>query len=57
MTSVHVLTAIDQNILLNSKGETFILGNAKERKFTEKNINNNNKSNKAEEIQLTNLAG
>ena len=24
MTSVHVLTAIDQNFLLNSKGETFI---------------------------------
>ena len=55
MTSVHVLTAIDQNFLLNSKGETFILGNVKGRKFTEKN--NNNKSNKAEEIQLANLAG
>ena len=55
MMSVHVLTAIDQNFFLNSKGETFILGNVKGRKFTEKN--NNNKSNKAEEIQLANLAG
>ena len=36
MTSVHVLTAIDQNFLLNSKGETFILGNVKGMKFTEK---------------------
>ena len=34
--SVHVLTAIDQNFLLNSKGETFILGNIKGTKFTEK---------------------
>ena len=50
MTSVHVLTAIDQSFLLNSKGETFILGNVKGRKFMEKN-------NKVEEIQLANLAG
>ena len=35
MTSVHV-TAIDQNFLLNSKGETLILGNVNGRKFTEK---------------------
>ena len=36
--SVHVLTAIDHNFLLNSKGETFILGNVKGKKFTEKKI-------------------
>ena len=52
MTSVHVLTAIDQNFLLNSKDETFILGNVKGRKFMEKKNNN-----KVEEIQLANLAG
>ena len=55
MTSVHVLTAIDQNFLLSSRGEAFLLGNVKGRKFTEKK--NNDKSNKAEEIQLANLAG
>ena len=36
MTSIHVSIAIDQNFLSNSKGETFILGNVKGRKFTEK---------------------
>ena len=36
MTSVHVLTAVDQNFVLNGKGETFILENVKGRKFMEK---------------------
>ena len=54
MTSVYVLTAIDQNFLLNSKGETFILGMSKERSL--RRNNNNNKSNKAEEIQLANVS-
>ena len=53
---VHV-TALDQNFLLNSKGETSILGNVNGRSLRRKSNNNKKKNNRVEEIQLANLAG
>ena len=55
MTSVHLLIAIDQNFLLTVKVRRLYWEISKEGSL--RRNNNNNKSNKVEEIQLANLSG